>query len=147
MTAFCRSYLIAALWSSVDDQGHPLDDAKGIEDIAPETIAKAESDCAAFQAANAATIEQAELADERAGHCFWLNRNGHGSGFWDEYSQTTCDAYEAEQAAAILSRDFSKRDALDQTCPCKYHACQRLSDVARAAGSVDLYIGDDGRVY
>ncbi len=39
-------------------------------------------DCEAFQAANVADL--AEMADSRAGFCFWLNRNGHGSGFWDE---------------------------------------------------------------
>lgn len=77
------------------------------------------------------------------GHNFWLNRNGHGSGFWDRYSQTTCE----EQAIAVVSRDFSKRDALNQTCSCRYHVCQRLSEACKPYGSVDLYIGDDGLIY
>lgn len=151
MTPFLKSYLTCALWSSTDNAddsgGEPLDRNYSLSDIAPESLARAQADCEAFQRDNADTLALAELSDERAGHCLWLNRNGHGSGFWDEYSQATCDTYEAEQAIAIGSRDFSKRDALDQSCNCKYHACQRLSDASKAMGSADLYVGDDGQLH
>lgn len=118
-----------------------------MDDLAPQTLIDAARDCATFEREQRETIEQANLSTDQVGHSLWLNRNGHGSGFWDIYSQTTCDAYEAEQAIAIQTRDFSKREALNQTCPCPYHVCQRLSQAAKALGSLDLYVGDDGRIY
>jgi len=42
------------------------------------------SDCAAFQRTNAPLLEACGLGAEEAGHDFWLTRNRHGSGFWDE---------------------------------------------------------------
>lgn len=29
-------------------------------------------------------MEECNLQDRRVGHCFWYDRNGHGTGFWDE---------------------------------------------------------------
>lgn len=112
-----------------------------------EVVLKMAADCAKFKTENAALITQAELSESRAGHNFWLSRNGHGSGFFDEYSQTECEAYEHEQAIAIVTRDFSKREALTETCPCKYHACERLQNASHNYPNVDLYFGDDGKIY
>lgn len=124
LSQFCRAYLTCAFWSSNDEStpqgGEPFDSNYDISDIAPEAIAKTVADCAKFEAENAADIALAELDSDRAGHCFWLNRNGHGSGFWDEYS-----------------RDDSP----------EYAACQRLSDASHEAGSCDMYLGDDGKIY
>lgn len=77
---FTRAYIEALLWSSTGDDGAPLDRTYTLEDFAAETLARIVSDCAQFQAAHFDTI-----ADdiERAGHDFWLTRNGHGAGFWD----------------------------------------------------------------
>lgn len=84
MDLFTQAYIEAALWSSTDESdeqgGEPLDANYGLDDIAPETLAKIVEDCQAFQAAHADDIGS-EL--ERAGHDFWLTRNGHGAGFWD----------------------------------------------------------------
>lgn len=66
-------------------------DASG---FSPAALARAVADCEKFQAENAAVlaaaIESGEVTcgpdfDEmgRAGHDFWLTRNGHGAGFWD----------------------------------------------------------------
>ena len=68
----------------------------------------------------AAFIAKADLPDERftqAGHDFWLTRNGHGSGFWDRP-----EVYGEEKA-------------------------QELTALAESFGPVDLYVGDDGRIY
>jgi len=123
MGAFLKSYLTCALWSSTDNAddsgGQPLDRNYSLSDLAPEALAKAQADCEAFQRDNAETLELASLSAERAGHCLWLNRNGHGSGFWDEYM------------------DDSPEDK----------ACQRLSDASEALGSADLYVGDNGQLY
>jgi len=147
MSSFLKSYLTCALWSSTDDNENPLDKHFTIADFPPSEIAKAEKVCAEFQADNATDLELAKLTDERAGHCLWLNRNGHGSGFWDEYSQTTCERYNQEQTIAMGTRDFSKRDALKTTCNCPFHACERLSDASHKLGTSDVYVGDDGSLY
>jgi hypothetical protein len=52
-----------------------------------------------------------------AGHDFWLTRNGHGAGFWDRP-----EVYGEEEA-------------------------QALTAIAESFGPVDLYVGDDGRIY
>lgn len=80
MDTFTRAYITAALWSSTDDNDRPMDEKYGADNIAPNTLAKMETDCAAFQTANADDIGT-EL--EQAGIDFWLTRNGHGAGFWD----------------------------------------------------------------
>ena len=71
---------ITALWSSMDD-AEPLDANYAQDDIAPQTLATMKADCETFQQAHAADI----AADpEQAGHDFWLTRNHHGAGFWDD---------------------------------------------------------------
>jgi len=97
MDAFTQGYMACALWSSNDGStpagGEPLDKNHGIEDIAPESARRMEADCQKFQRDNAALLD-AFYAEVRytgtegpaslAGHDFWLTRNHHGSGFWDE---------------------------------------------------------------
>jgi hypothetical protein len=58
----------------------PLDQNYSVDDIAPETLARIIADCEIFQAACAEWIGNRST---RAGHDFWLTRNGHGAGFWD----------------------------------------------------------------
>jgi len=76
---FTESYIEAALWSSVDDGGNPLDSQFFIDDLAPDTLAKIIDDCKRFQYNHAALITD----EKQAGHDFWLTRNHHGAGFWD----------------------------------------------------------------
>ena len=94
LDAFTRAYIATALWSSLDDNCNPMDASYSRSDIAPETLAKIVADCAKFQAENDETIRAAIETGEvqrgsdfdeygRAGHDFWLTRNGHGAGFWD----------------------------------------------------------------
>lgn len=98
---FTRAYIEAALFSTNDESdesgGEPLDKNYGPEDIAPESLSVMEQDCAKFQTDNADDIGS-DL--ERAGHDFWLTRNGHGAGFWDgdwpeEVSDRLTEAAEA----------------------------------------------------
>src|SRR4051812_9631888 len=84
LDGFTRAYVECALWSSTDDDGSPLDDRYGPEDIAPEALASMAEDCRQFQAAHR-HLYAGGWTDERAGHDFWLTRNGHGAGFWDRY--------------------------------------------------------------
>lgn len=129
LECFTCHYITTALWASVDDSGEPLDNYDA-DDLAPETLERIKADCAAFYAANAAhihcdgapqardfdsTASESEREAAQAGHDFWLNRCGHGAGFWD--------GGWPEPAASTLD------------------------SASKAAGNVDLYIGDDGRIY
>ena len=91
---FFNAYVTTALWSSNDEStpegGEPMDSNYGPEDISPETLATMRADCDAFYAANSEALNCEGVTygpdfdqDGRAGHDFWLTRNGHGAGFWD----------------------------------------------------------------
>lgn len=79
MDQFTQAYLECALWASLDDDGDPLD-VHDVTDIAPPTLAEMVADCKDFQESH-----YDDMSDDlsRAGHDFWLTRNGHGAGFWD----------------------------------------------------------------
>jgi len=94
MDKFTEAYIVAALWSTNDEStpggGVPLDDNYTIADIHPDTLAVMQEDCQKFQNLNVVAIELGHdetkstcTRDMNAGHDFWLNRNGHGCGFWD----------------------------------------------------------------
>ena len=94
--SFFEGYAIAALWSSYDEDGNPLDSMYSISDIAPSSLESMKRDCDKFY------DEYSDLFfnDERAGHDFWLTRNHHGAGFWDgdyekEIGKTLTDASHA----------------------------------------------------
>jgi hypothetical protein len=78
-----RTYAVAALWSSTDDNGEPLDDNYSLEDLAPEAIQTMKGDCTIFAQQNIELLHKSGLTLEQIGHDFWLTRNGHGCGFWD----------------------------------------------------------------
>ena len=91
-----RGYMVCALWSSTvcDDDGNncePMDDNYSIDDIAPECAAAMRAVCEDFAKSNHVDLQEYCIrmrteewsGEERAGHDFWLTRNGHGAGFWD----------------------------------------------------------------
>ena len=123
LDSFALAYVGAALWSSNDNAneqgGEPFDRNYDAGDIAPETLARMAEDCAAFQADNRDDLDACGITSERAGFCFWLNRNGHGSGFWDE-----------------VSGGHELRPVF-----------MRLSEASKVWGSFDLYLGDDGQIH
>ncbi|ERP95728.1 hypothetical protein Q669_29610 [Labrenzia sp. C1B10] len=94
----------------------------GFDDFAAETLDAIKRDCAEFQKRHAPLLAKAyetrdTYTEEQAGMDFWLNRNGHGAGFWD--------------------RGLGEiGDALSNAC-----------DWRGAFGNRDVYLGDDGKVY
>lgn len=90
LNAFSRSYAETALWSSTDysEEGRdePLDENYDVSDIAPATLRQMVKDCNAFRRSNRRDLRESGLSNEQAGHDFWLTRNRHGAGFWDEGS-------------------------------------------------------------
>lgn len=123
LQTFTKAYIECALWSSADttEDGKEISLDDGEHELAPETRAKMESDCAAFYEAQGELLTYdnikrgTEDVDASAGYDFWLTRCGHGAGFWD--------GDWAEPAASVLDSS------------------------ATAFGNVDLYIGDDGKIY
>jgi hypothetical protein len=73
---------VAALWSTCDDEGEPLDGTydtddlndTGFDTITTVFIASNEADCQEW-------IER--YGEESLGHDIWLTSQRHGAGFWD----------------------------------------------------------------
>ena len=84
---FCSAYIECAIWASSDDEGEALDRKYEVSDIDPQSKRHMISDCASFLIDAAPLVERAieehGYSWERAGHDFWLIRNGHGAGYWD----------------------------------------------------------------
>lgn len=126
LNSFTKQYIGTALWSSTDNSneqgGEPLDSNYGIEDISTESLREMISDCSDFQQQNDELLQRwyTESGEDpsRAGHDFWLTRNGHGAGFWDRHM------------------DEPGRSIGDQ-----------LTKLSKPYGSCDLYVGDDGVIY
>ena len=121
LKTFTDAYIECALWSSHDEDGTPLDDSYGESDIAPATRKQMEKDCAAFYKEWETEWTESGWSDTQAGHDFWLSRNGHGAGFFDRH-------FRADATLGPRTRDA-------------------LQKAAKAYGSFDLYVGDDGKVY
>jgi hypothetical protein len=114
LDTFTQAYIECAFWSSNDELtengGEPLDKNYGIEDLAPETLAKMIEDCKKFQEENWDDISS---DPNQAGHDFWLTRNGHGAGFWDgpwetELGQKLSNASEAYNRFDLYIGDDGK---------------------------------------
>ena len=114
---FTTQYVETALWSSIGENGQPLDDDFDLCDLAPQFISEATEDCKNFREANAELLARAiELGStsENNAHNYWLTRNGHGAGFRD--------------------RGLGEVGT-------------KLTEACKVYGSVDLYVGDDQLVY
>jgi hypothetical protein len=120
---FVTGYLTAALWTTDGNPGQgewQEHDQWAIGNIAPEALAQAQAECAEFQEkaeALLAIADDAGYEERRAGHDFWLTRNGHGAGFWDR----------TELDIGGIGVDLTR--------------------IAQGFGESDLYQGDDGRLY
>lgn len=116
-----KHYIVAALWSSTDDRGDPMDEGYNESDLAPETRGLMGHELSAFFArADAEAPVWGEFwTFEQAAHDFWLTRNGHGAGFWDRPRQDD----EWTEVGEILTR------------------------LSKEFGPADLYVGDDGLIY
>lgn len=123
MDKFTEAYIECALWSSTDEADEPLDANYSIDDIAWSALESMVADCKDFQESQAETLaawyNECGESEERAGHDFWLTRNGHGAGFWDRWNSGT--------PQGKIGR--------------------KLTDAAHVYGECNLYVGDDTRVY
>jgi hypothetical protein len=132
LDAFTLAYIEAALWSSNDNSdpetgGDPLDANYSAEDIAPETLSAIVADCAKFQASPAF---QAAMADTR-------NICARGTGQYSVDEQAGHDFWLTRNGHGA---GFWDGDWLEP------HETA-LDALAKSFGEVDLYVGDDGKIY
>lgn len=129
LECFTCHYIMTALWASRDDDNEEWFNVDA-GDIAPELLAKINADCAAFWNANAGTI----LCDGAP-----------------QARDVDCAASESERVAAMAGHDFwltrcgHGAGFWDGDWP--EPAATTLDNAAKAFGNVDLYIGDDGKIY
>jgi hypothetical protein len=103
-----QQYMETALWASTDmnaEEGDdtPLDKNYTTDDIAKETKVKMLADCQKFYNENKDFLT--DWPADQAGHEFWLDRTGSGSGFWDSKYGTD----EAREALSESSKRFGER--------------------------------------
>lgn len=117
LDSFTKSYMETALFSSTDDNDQPLDKNYSIHDISEETKSEMMSDCADFQEM-ASELLQA-LADD-------ATDVRAGKDFWltrNGHGAGFWDGDWEQQAGAALTK------------------------IAKSFGEVNLYVGDDGKIY
>lgn len=95
---FLQAYITAALWSSTDSDGSPIDSNYSESDLAPEALGKMRADCDKFLA-KASRLVGAHAS--QAGHDFWMTRTRSGVGFEDR------DCYASPKVARALG-DFAR---------------------------------------
>ena len=109
-TETTRQLWRTALWCSTDSEGQPLDSEHDIQDVDPEDVFRLEADYWQFRdRADEILLKHGQgdacLEDfwpTRVEHLFVLCREGHGSGFTDDYltgSKTHAIAQELERIA------------------------------------------------
>ncbi len=121
---FTRAFFEAALWSSYDEAeengGEPLDKNYSLDDIDPTVTQKLADECAEFQ-----DKHEKELDDDNCLSSYHpLEQAGHD--FWLTRCGHGCGFWDG-----------------DWTEP----AATILTDASKAFGNVDLYVGDDGKIY
>lgn len=98
-----QGYLDCAEWLLDDDERK-----RECRGWSQEAIAEAKEDCERFVRYNEAAIneflETTGHGMDFVGHSFWLNRNGHGTGFWDR------DAGDAGDKLSDACDDYTSRD-------------------------------------
>lgn len=102
----------------------PVD--SGFADLHPDSLEAIKALCQRFQLHARHTLAEAyktgnDYTPERAGHDFWLTRNGHGAGFWDRgLGQVGDDLSELAQAYGEANVWFA--DHVDHgSAPYVYH--------------------------
>lgn len=88
LDSFTQGYVEAMFWTDTgsDHEEEGLGEDASFAELAPDSLARIVEECRRWQEANATLLQEAyerDYSEERAGHDYWLTRNGHGAGFWD----------------------------------------------------------------
>jgi hypothetical protein len=119
------AYVACALWSTNDDSGRPLDDTYGPADVHPDTLEAMRADVERFAREHGATIAACigQQLHEHRRECDWALAGHH---LW-------------------LTRNGHGVGFDDGDWP--EAAGPALAEAARKLGDVELYIGDDDKIY
>jgi len=118
--SFTSAYIECAFWSSHFDCVGSAN-VYGAEDLAPETLAQIVKDCRRFQLENYDVLEAEYLSDLPLAN---VTHAGHD--FW-----LTRNGH----GAGFWDGDWSKANG------------EKLTEACKAFGEVELYVGDDGKIY
>ena len=111
LDGFVDGYMEALAWSGTVSvpESHPLFDEsceptadRLDEDFSSDLITASRADCIDFLSDEVIALLEAndDVWDPgRAGHDFWLTRNGHGCGYWDRGAGDAGDALSAAASA------------------------------------------------
>jgi hypothetical protein len=125
LTDFEASYMETALWSETDDVGNPLDGPGHDEELAEETIVRIKRDCESFNAKAlplfAAYNEGSDAASE-----FDMKPSRVAHDFWLTRNRHGAGFWDGDYPEPLGTQ---------------------LTDLAHEFGEVNLYIGDDGKLY
>lgn len=121
---FTLAYIEAALWSTTGDDDEPLDVKYDIDDLHQSTLAAAVRDCKKFQQ------EMAEFITDE--HCI-----SQGSG---EYSVEELAGHDFWLTREAHGSGYTDGDWAED-------AAEAMSAKSDEFGSVDWYVGDDGKIY
>jgi len=139
---FTKGYISTALWCDVMVYKHdddcpckkPSDDGDAYDsdtctceepemvssgsehdesDLAEDALKTLTDDAHAFYADNIEDLRASTLSMERAGHNFWLTRNRHGSGFWDDKSQGSAEADAALDKLTEASHSYGSQNLIE----------------------------------
>lgn len=131
LDAFTRGFLECALWSTTDEStdqgGAPLDQSFTLDDIHENTLAGMIAECERFQREHAADIDAMNTAKHNP--CFGPRSEIEacfGHDFW-------------------LTRNGHGAGFWDGDYP--EEMGEHLTEASHAYGEVNLYVGDDGKIY
>ena len=112
---FDRGYITCALWL-FDERPGSGDYAQSgrpealFANLAPAALASMQEDCGKFKDPLRGLLDLACQSPgydaSRAGHDFWLTRNGHGAGFWDRDEL----AEDVREKLSLAARRTGERD-------------------------------------
>jgi hypothetical protein len=127
MDKFLASYIETALWSSTDFDGTPLDDSKYADaEFDPETRARMAADCKKFQAEYAKLVYGLDDSVLRS-----FPQSNHGGDhvahdFWLTRNHHGAGFWDGDYPEPIATQ---------------------LTDLAHSFGELDLYVGDNGKIF
>jgi len=141
---FVDGYFEALAFTNFGPDDGELED-KSVSDLSFELYHSSLDDCRAFRAKADALLSEAyerDYDEAQAGRDFWFTRCGHGVGFWDRQQLEPRGEWEALGSPRVDDSGWIEWVAIrDRSLG------NRLSALAEGFGNVDLYLGDDGKVY
>ncbi len=78
-----------------------------------DTLESLQSDAREFYKDNIEDLRACKLTMERSGHNFWLTRNRHGAGFWDDKSQGSAEADAALDKLTEASHAYGEQTLIE----------------------------------